>query len=160
MAMRITVHAQGFELEPQLRGFAESRLWSSLSPLQSSIQLVTARLEIRTGEGDRQPTSCDVVVTLRPSGEVRARTGDVHMDVAIATASERIRAAVERAVSQAPGFVSPPAAHASSTEPLRIALNTEMSQYDRESIDGPENELRRRPAGEDWKPPGVDGVHV
>jgi hypothetical protein len=44
--MRITVHAQGFELGPQLRRFAESRLWSSVSPLQSWIHLVAVRLEI------------------------------------------------------------------------------------------------------------------
>ena len=144
--MRITVHAQGFQLGAQLRRFAESRLLSSLSPLRSCIQLAIVRLGIRTGEGYRQLTSCDVVVTLRPSGEVRARTEDVHMDVAIATASERIRAAVERAVSQArPTLVSPPAAHASSTEPIGIALNTGMSQHDREPLDGPENELRRPP---------------
>ena len=126
--MRITVHAQGFELGAQLRRFAESRLLSSLSPLRSCIQLVIVRLEILTGEGYRQPTSCNVVVTLRPSGEVRARTEDVHMDVAIATASDRISAAVERAVAQAgPTVVSPPAAHASATEPIGIALNDAVS---------------------------------
>ena len=51
--MRITVRAQGFELGPQLRRFAESRLLSSLSPLRSCIQLVIVRLEIRTREGYR-----------------------------------------------------------------------------------------------------------
>ncbi len=96
--MRITVHAQGFELRPELRRFVESRL--SLSRFRSSIRLVSVRLARGIREGLCLPASCDVIVTLRPSGEVRVRTEDMRIDVAIAKASERLRAAVEREVLQ------------------------------------------------------------
>jgi len=160
-AMRISVHAQGFELRPELRGFVESRLSSSLSRFRSRIRLVSVRLAIGIREGLCLPASCDAVATLRPSGDVLVRIEDVHMDVAIAKASERLRAAVEREASQGlPGPTSPRGTQAPATVQIASAANTGMSRRHRERPERREHEVWRIPAGEYWKPPGVDAAWI
>lgn len=157
--MRISVHARGFELRPELRRFVESRLSSSLSRFRSSIRLVSVRLAIGIREGLCLPASCGAVATLRPSGDVHVRIEDVHMDVAIAQASERLRAAVEREVSQGrPAPTSARGTQASATEQITVAANTGMFRRHRERPERQAHEAWRIPAGEHWKPSGVDAA--
>jgi ribosome-associated translation inhibitor RaiA len=99
IAMRISVHAHGLELRPELRRFVESRLSSSLSRFRRRIQLVSVNLAIGIREGLCLPTSCDVVATLRPSRDIHVRTEDVHLDVAIAKASDRLGVLLQNAGS-------------------------------------------------------------
>ena len=116
--MRISVHGQGFEFGPDLRRFVESRLSSSLSRFRSRIRQVNVRLAIGIREGLCLPASCDVSVMLHPSGEVRVLTEGVRIDVVIAKASERLRAAVEREVS----FWRPPGLHSDGSAQPKEAV--------------------------------------
>ena len=99
--MRIDVSSEGFVLTPQLRGVVVSRVLSALGGFGAHIESVSVRLET-TATGRLQPAvaSCDVSVSLRPTGDVHARADDVTVDPAIARAAAHIRSAVKREVSR------------------------------------------------------------
>lgn len=156
--MRIDVHAHGFELRPQLRTFVESRLLAALGLLHARIQVAIVHLEARGGH-QAQTTSCEVIVRLRPSGEVRVRAEDALLHVAIARASNGIAAAVERDAAQRQPT---PAASASGETRRRNALGAvrdgrRIPRHPRERLGRPtQNRLRPARLPEQWRPPGVE----
>jgi hypothetical protein len=104
---------------------------------------------------------CDVGVSLRPSGDVRARAEDAEMHVAIDCAAEHVRGAVEREVSRLQA--APRAPHAAEAEPdaLELVLDgNQISQQQREWLERPENYLRPIRIRELWRPPGVEDDEV
>lgn len=154
--MRINVRAEGFELRPQLRHAAVSHLLSALRPFRAHIELVSVRLSSRKARSQPETTICDVAVTLRPAGEVRARAEDARMDRAMTRASFDLRDAVEREVSrlQAPRRAS----HAVDAGPDALELvlhDNQISQQQRNRLERPENYLRPIRIREYWRPPGV-----
>ena len=155
--MRISVHGHGFELRAELRRFVESRLSSSLSRFRSRIRQVSVHLAVSTPEGVCQPARCDASVMLYPSGEVRVWTEDAHMDVVIAKASERLRTAVEREVSQGrPVSASSCGTQEPVTERIAVAADSGMCRRQRKRLERPEHERWRISAGEYWRSSGLD----
>jgi hypothetical protein len=142
--MRISVHPRGFELRP-------------LSRFRSRIRLVSVNLAIGIREGLCLPANCDVIVSLRPSGEVRVRNEDMHVDVVIAKTSELLRGAVERELSQGrPVPPSPRGTQGPAAEGIAVAADSAMSPRKRKRSDRREYELWQMPAGEYWRSPGLD----
>ena len=159
--MRINVRSEGFQLTPQLRGVVVSRLLSTVGPFGAHIELVDVRLQASAGHTQPDTTICDIAVSLRPSGDVRARGEDAHMPVAIDRAAGHIRIAVEREVSQLQ--VAPGAPHAVGTGPEALELvldDNKISQTQREWLERPENYLRPVRVREYWRPPGVEDDEV
>lgn len=159
--MRIDVIPEGFQLTRQLRGAVVSRLLSALRPFGAHIELVVVRLQTSAGHTQPDTTVCDVGVSLRPSGDVRARAEDAEMRVAIDRAAEHVRDAVEREVSRLQA--APRAPHAAEAEPdaLELVLDgNQISQQQREWLERPENYLRPIRIREYWRPPGVEDDEV
>ena len=157
--MRIKIYAEGFQLSSQLRALAEVRLLSALGPFRKHIELAVVHLGAGSDRTQSDTTSCDVVVTLLPSGEVRARAREGRMEGAIDRATERIGGAVEHAVSQtqAPSAASPVVRHAIGHGAIELVLDgNRISQHDREMLERPENYLRPVIAREYWRPPGAE----
>jgi ribosome-associated translation inhibitor RaiA len=155
--MRIDVGTEGFEATPQLRTVVGSRLLSALGPFVDHIESVGVRLQTGTFHSRPDTTICDVAVSLRPSGAVRAWGEDVTMSGAITRASADIRDAVEREVSR---LQAAPAAHRAASvgaDALEIVLDdNRISQLQREWLERPENYLRPVRVREYWRPPGVE----
>ena len=107
-AMRIHIHAQEFDLTPQLRAFVEARLLGALDQFRDRIEFVRVHLRTRIGGNEPDATGCEVVARFRPAGEVRVRTEYPEMQVSIARAAQAIRAAVERQASQPSLVPGPP----------------------------------------------------
>ena len=159
--MRISVRSEGFELTPQLRSAVVSRLVSTLGPFGAHIASVDVRVLISTGHTQSDTAICDVAVSLRPSGEVRARAEDVRMDRAITRASLDIRGVVEREEFRLQA--APRASHSADAGPDALELvlhDNQISQQQREWLERAENYLRpirireyRRPPGEDDEVP-------
>ena len=159
--MQINVRSDRFELTPQLRGLVVSRLLSALGPFDAHLKSVHVRLQTSTGDSQPDVTICDVAVSLRPSGDVRARTEDVKMDGAIDRASAEIRDAVEREVFRLQAV--PGARHAVGVgaDALEIALDdNRTSHMQGEWLERPENYLRPIRVREYWQPPRVEGDEV
>ena len=141
-----------------------SRLLSALGPFGAHIELVS-RAPSGRYRPRRSPTRrlCDVAVSLRPSGDVRARAEDAQMAVAIDRAADDIRGAVEREVSRLQSVPSSPApvgADAGSSA-LEIVLDdNRIAQQQREWLERPENYLRPVRVREYWRPPGVEDNEV
>ena len=140
-----------------------------LSPQEALVSLLIASARadgsVSAHEAKTQPdtTVCDagVSVSLRPSGDVRARAEDAEMRVAIDRAAEHVRDAVEREVSRLQA--APRAPHAAEAEPdaLELVLDgNQISQRQREWLERPENYLRPIRIREYWRPPGVEDDEV
>ena len=157
--MRIHIHAQKFDLTPQLRAFVEARLLGALDQFRDRIEFVRVHLRTRIGRNEPDATGCEVVARFRPAGEVRVRTEYPEMQVAIARAAQAIRAAVEREVSQPSLVPGPPPVTGDTTtdDALEIVLDgNRISQHQREMLERPENYLRPVRIREYWRPPGVE----
>ena len=155
--MRVNVHSERFELTPQLRHVVVSRLQSALGPFSAHIDSVAVRLQTSWADTRPDTTTCDIAVSLRPSGEVRTRAEDEKMEHAFRRASSDIRGAVEREVSRR--HAAPRTFHAADVRPdvLDLALrDNKISQQQRECLDRPENCLRPIRIREYWRPPGVE----
>ena len=100
--MRIDIHVDGFEFTSQLRVGVQSRLLKALRPFAGRIQFVDVHLQARAGRDQSGSYSCEIVVNLRPSGEVRVRTENAEMDLSVDRAADKARAAVEHDVAQPP----------------------------------------------------------
>lgn len=100
--MRIDIHVDGFELTSQLRVGVQSRLLKALRPFAGRIQFVDVHLQARVDRDQPSSYSCEIVVNLRPSGEVRVRTEDAEIEVSIDRAADKARVAVEHDVAQPP----------------------------------------------------------
>jgi ribosome-associated translation inhibitor RaiA len=159
--MRINVRSEGFQLTPQLRGVVVSRLLSAVGPFGAHIELVDVRLQTSAGHTQPDTTICDIAVSLRPSGDVRARGEDANMPVAIDRAAEHIRSAVEREVSRLQAAPDAPYAVAAGPQALELVLDdNKISQNQREWLERPENYLRPVRVREYWRPPGVEDDEV
>lgn len=157
--MRINIHAQGFDLTPQLRAFVEVRLLGALDQFRNRIEFVRAHLRTCVGRNVPDATYCEVVARLRPAGEVRVRTEYAEMQLSIARAAQAIRAAVEREVSE-PSLVAgstPATGDTTTDDAFEIVLDgNRISQHQREMLERPENYLRPVRIREYWRPPGVE----
>jgi ribosome-associated translation inhibitor RaiA len=102
----------GFELSPSLRGWAEARLAESVRSFASHVHSAVVRLTVGPGRDQADETSCEIVVGLRVSGEVRVRTEGAKMQAAILGAIQGIRSALERQLSRP--VSAPPAAPANA----------------------------------------------
>ena len=98
--MRIDVYSEGFELTPQLRSKVVSRFVWALGAFDSHVESVVVRLMSGTGHMESQTAICDVVVSLRSFGDVRARAEEARMPLAIEGAAEEVRGVVEREASR------------------------------------------------------------
>ena len=99
--MHINIYAVGFELSPSRRSAVESRLSEALRSFDSHIQSAVVRLTAVTGRHEAVGTRWDIVVSLRPSGEVRVRIEDAQMQASANVAVRAIRSAVEREIGKA-----------------------------------------------------------
>jgi ribosome-associated translation inhibitor RaiA len=150
--MTIDIYADGFQLTPRLRAFAESRLLAALRPFHEHIASAIMNLRVRTGRSQPGITGCDVVVALHPSGEhVGAGAREPRMQEAIDRAAERIREAVRHAVSRP--VVGRPVGHGA----LDVVLDgNRISHQEREWLERPENEMRPVVVRELWRPSEVE----
>jgi ribosome-associated translation inhibitor RaiA len=159
--MRINVRSEGFQLTPQLRGVVVSRLLSAVGPFGAYIELVDVCLQASSGHAQLDTTICDIAVSLRPSGDVRARGEDAHMPVAIDRAAEHIRSAVEREVSRLQAAPGAPHAEGAGPDTLELVLDdNKISQHQREWLERPANYLRPVRVREYWRPPRVEDDEV
>ena len=155
--MRINVRSERFQLTPQQRGVRVSQPLSALRPFGTHIELVVVGLRASTGHTQRDTMVCDVGVSLRPSGDVRARAEDAEMRVAIDRSAEHVRGAVEREVSRLQAAPRAPHAAEAELDALELVLDgNQISQQQREWLERPENYLRPIRIREYWRPPGVD----
>jgi ribosomal subunit interface protein len=155
--MRISVRSEGFGLTPQLRSVVVSRLVSTLDPFGAHIASVEVRLQVTTGHTQSDTTICDVAVSLRPSGNVRARAAAPKMPNAIDRAAEEVRSAVEREVARSQA--APRGPHAAKAQPGALELvlyDNQISQQQRDWLERPENYMRPINIREYWRPPGVE----
>lgn len=107
--MRIDLHARGFELTNQTRDFVQSRLLSALGQSMGHVGSVAVSLSTARGRSQPDTTRCGIVVSLRPSGEVRGQAEHEWLHVAIDRAAAEVGAAVERRILQTRPAVSPAA---------------------------------------------------
>lgn len=155
--MRINVRSEGLELTPQLRQVAVSRLLSALAPFGAHIASVGVRLQTSTARTQPATTTCDVAVSLRPSGEVRVRAEEPTMPGAINRAAEDIRRAVEREVARPQA--APRESYVGEAAPGSLELvlkDNQISQWQREWLERPENYMRPIHIREYWRPSGVE----
>jgi ribosome-associated translation inhibitor RaiA len=159
--MRINVRLEGFQLTPQLRGVVVSRLLSAVGQFGAYIELVDVRLQASAGHTRPDTTICDIAVSLRTSGDIRARGEGAHMPVAIDRAAEHIRSAVECEVSRLQAAHGAPQAVGPGPDALELVLHgNQISQHQREWLERPENYLRPVRVREYWRPPGVEDDEV
>ncbi len=156
--MRINIHAEGFDLRPQLRAAVESRLLAALGAFAGRIQFVTVHLQARLGRHQPDTTSCEVAVTLRPSGEVRVRADGAQMQMSIDRAAQAIRAAVERELAEPlPPDLPPVTEDAGGPGALEIVLDGNwISHHTREMLERPDNYLRPIRIRALWQPSAVE----
>ena len=153
--MRIDIQVDGFELTSQLRVGVQSRLLKALRPFDGRIQFVDVHLHARVGRDQAGTYSCEIVVNLRPSGEVRARTEDAEMEVSVDRAADKARVAVEDDVAQPPPEW-PLATGEGAGGAIEIVLDdNRISQHQRELLERPENYLRPVRFRQYWRPPQV-----
>lgn len=135
--MRITVRSERNELTTQLRQLVVSRLQSALGPFSAHLESVDVRLETNTLHAHPGTTACDVVVKLRPTGEVRARAEDAKMNNAIARACSDLRGAVESEVSRLHAAPRTFRAADVSPDPLDLVLHdNKISLQQRKRLGG------------------------
>lgn len=82
--MRVLISSFGRPLNPQLRTYAEYRIFSTLATHDN---VVGARVRLHTEDDAVQ---CTVHVTLSPRGSVHAHTSGAHAAAAIDRAAERL----------------------------------------------------------------------
>jgi ribosome-associated translation inhibitor RaiA len=149
--MKVNIHTEGVQLTSRLRELVEFRLWSALRPFREHVASAVMNLRGRLDRSQPATAGCDVVVTLHPSGEVRAGAQDARLEEAIDRAIEGIREAVKYAVSQP--VVRTPIGHGA----LEIVLDgNRISQHHREMLERPENYLRPVIVREYWRPSEVE----
>lgn len=154
--MRIDIHVDGFELPSQLRVGVQSRLLKALRPFTLRIQFVDVHLQARVGRDQAGSYSCEIVVNLRPSGELRVRTENAEMDLSVDRAADKGRAAVEHDVPQPPPEW-PLARGEGAGGAIEIVLDdNRISQHQRELLERPENYLRPIRLRQCWRPPQVE----
>jgi ribosome-associated translation inhibitor RaiA len=93
--MRIEVTANDDSVSPQLRAYAEYRLFTTLARHARVIQ----RVWVILGSSDPQAggaLTCEVDVSLRASGSARVLAHGSHMHAAIDSAAERIGDVIDR----------------------------------------------------------------
>jgi ribosome-associated translation inhibitor RaiA len=161
--MRINIRGDGLDVTRQLQAVVESCLWTALGAFDAWIDLVVVQLRAGVGRNQPDSTRCEILVTLRPSGDVHASADDPQMRVSIARATDAIRAAVEREVARLsvlPG--SPPAARETTAGgALDFVLDDNViSHQQREMLERPENYLRPIRMRESWRPPGAGDYAV
>jgi ribosome-associated translation inhibitor RaiA len=155
--MRITTHAEGFALTPPLRAALESRLFDVLRSLHDRIRSVAVRLQTRVGRNQPDTISCEIVVNLHPSGQVRARADEQQMLVSVDRVARAIRATVEHLRSHAAPLPEARRAADSPGGALQMVLDdNRISQLQREMLERPENYLRSVGVREYWSPPVAD----
>ena len=136
------------ERTPQLRNVVVSRLLSALGPFGAHIESVGVRLQTSTGHSQPDTSICDAAVSLRPSGEVRARAEEVTMDGAITRASAGIRAAVEREVYRLQAARRASYAADAGPDVLELVLRgNQISQQQREWFERPKTTCGPRAYG-------------
>ena len=140
--MQIHTYALGFELTPSLRGLVESRLFEALRSFDPDVQSAIVRLSA-VGRHEAGGTSCEIVVSLRATGELRVRTEDAQMQTSIDRAIRAIRSAVEREVSKpvSASMAAPERAGVNGAFELPLHDNW-ISQQQREMLERPEHYLR------------------
>ena len=154
--MRIDIHVDGFELTSQLRVAVQSRLLKALRPFAGRIQFVDVHLQARVGRDQAGSYSCEIVVNLRPSGEVRVRTEDAEMEVSIDRAADKARVSIEHDGAQPPPEW-PLVTGEGAGGAIEIVLDdNRISQHQREVLKRPENYLRPIRFREYWRPPQVE----
>jgi ribosome-associated translation inhibitor RaiA len=90
--MQIQVVGVASHLTPQVRAYAEYRVFTRLAPLLRGAAEVLI-VVTRSGETD-QPTVCAVSADLGPDGRIRVRARHPHPTGAIDAAAEKLAAAV------------------------------------------------------------------
>ena len=154
--MRIDIHVDGFELTFPQRVGVQSRLLKALRPFAGRIQFVDVHLQARVGRDRPGSYSCEIVVNLRPSGEVRVRTEEAEMEVSVDRAADKARAAVEHDVAQPPPEW-PVATGEGAGGAIEIVLDdNHISQHQRELLRDLENYLRPVRFRQYWRPPEVE----
>lgn len=159
--MRINIYTEGLQLTSELRAYVDSRLLTALGRFCDQIESGVVRLRVTHGRTVSDTTSADVVVSLYPSGEVRARAQAARLDKAIDRVAKDIGLSVENALS--PSQSQPPSVPYRVTEKaigpsaLEVVLDgNRISQHQREMLERPENYLRPVVVREYWRPPGAE----
>ena len=83
------ISSHGRPLEPQLRTYAEYRIFSTLAAHDN---VLGARVRLRAADDDAQ---CAVHVTLNPHGSLHARATGAHPAAAIDRAATRLAALLD-----------------------------------------------------------------
>lgn len=154
--MRINIHAQGFQLTSQLRAFAESRVLSALGPFRNHIKSTVVDLRAKSDRSQPSTTSCHVVVSLHPSGELLGRAENTWMDESIDAAINEVRTAVQHVVSQRRRALAPSRVVEPAIRRAALENGTRISPHDREMLERTENHLRPVVVREYWKPSEVE----
>jgi len=157
--VRINIYAEGFQLTPELRAYVDLRLLSALGRFSDRIESAVVRLRARNRRTESERASCDVVVTLHPSGEFRSRAEEPRLEDAIDRSVNEIGLSVESAVSLAQPLSVPsritekPIGH----DTLEVVLDGNRISLDqRQMLERPKNYLRPVAVREYWRPPGVE----
>lgn len=138
--MRLSVHATGFDLAPEMRTVVERRVLRELRRYGDRIRSAVIRLEAGRGRGRPSDVYCSIAITLQE----QSRRIDSH------AADTRMQAAIDRAASE-----------------IGEKLEGELSRVDQRSRPGRRSRPRTRQDGplphdqkpwaaEYWKPPGAD----
>ena len=154
--MQINVSSEGFALTPHLRGVVVSRVSAAIGRFGAHVESVRVRLQVGT-DRTSAVTSCDVSVSLRPTGDVHARADDVTLDPAIARAVAHIRSAVKREVSRI--TARPDGRQAFGVEAGAHGMRpttVDRSQQQRRWFERSEDNRRSPRVREYWRPPGFE----
>jgi hypothetical protein len=134
----------------------DRRLLSALGRFTDRVESAVVRLRATNRRTESERASCDVVVTLHPSGELRARTEEPRLEDAIDRSAKEIGLSVKNAVSLA----QPPSVPSRITEtPYALEVvqdGNRISLHQRQMLERPENYLRSVAVREYWRPPGVE----
>jgi ribosome-associated translation inhibitor RaiA len=159
--MRINIRAEGFDRTPQLRAAVEARLSAALGSFGDRIQVVAVHLHARRGLYQPDATTCEIVATVHPSGEVRVRADDAQMRVSVDRAAQAIRVSIDRELAQPSPRPHSPAAteEVLASGALEIVLdNNRISHQTREMLERPEHHLRPVRIREYWRPAKAEDV--
>lgn len=156
--MRISVHANGFELTRHTREFAATRVQCALGRFEACIKSVRVHLDAVKGRLQPDTTRCRVMVTLHPSGKVRSLASHAWMNVAIdracADAGLQMEDEIQRRRTAA--TTAPVAGDWLRARALdETAVDDSRPSHPRRGIPERSPSIRPGRLRERWKPPGA-----
>lgn len=151
--MRINLHASGFDLANLTRDFVQSKLLYRLGDFRGRIRSVDVNLSTVKGRSRPDAAACEIVVNIRPSGEVRRRAEHEWLHVAIDKATSAVSAEVEREMKEARPTLASPIDDRLLDRALEPPFDDDrISHQHREMLEVPESCLRPVRVTERWRP--------